>query len=63
MCLIRGCKTQGCDGNLVPVAVKSIGMGGGLSVWFGCDGCKVKLALFELLPDMRMSLPTIMISV
>ena len=40
---IRGCKTQGCDGNLVPVAVKSIGMGGGLSVWFGCDGCKVKL--------------------
>ena len=22
-------------------------MGGGLSVWFGCDGCKVKLALFE----------------
>ena len=58
---IRGCKTQGCDGNLVPVAVKSIGMGGGLSVWFGCDGCKVKLAY--LLPDMRMSLPTIMISV
>ena len=33
---IRGCKTPGCDGNLVPVAVKS------LSVWFGCDGCKVK---------------------
>ena len=35
---IRGCKTPGCDGNLVPVAVKSIGMGGGLSVWFGYDG-------------------------
>ena len=35
---IRGCKTQGCDGNLVPVAVKSIGMGGGLSVCFGCNG-------------------------
>ena len=33
---IRGCTTPGCDGNLVPVAVKSIGMGGGLSVWFGC---------------------------
>ena len=44
---IRGCKTPGCDGNLVPVAVKSTGMGGGLSVCFGCDGCKVKLALFE----------------
>ena len=40
---IRGCKTPGCDGNL---AVKSTGMGGGLSVCFGCDGCKVKLALF-----------------
>ena len=39
---IRGCKTPGCDGNLVPVAVKSTGMGGGLSVWFGCDGCKTR---------------------
>ena len=55
---IRGCKTQGCDGNLVPVVVKSIGMGGGLSVWFGCDW-----HCLNLLPDMRMSLPTIMISV
>ena len=35
---IRGCKTQGCDGNLVPVAVKSTRLGGGLSV---------KLAIFE----------------
>ena len=26
-------KTQGCDGNLVPVAVKSTRLGGGLSVW------------------------------
>ena len=40
---IRGCKTPGCDGNLVPVAVKSIGLGGGLSVCFGCR----ELALFE----------------
>ena len=44
---IRGCKTQGCDGNLVPVAVKSTRLGGGLSVFIGCDGCKVKLAIFE----------------
>ena len=43
---IRGCKTPGCDGNLVPVAVKSTGLGGGLSVCFGCDGCK-ELALLE----------------
>ena len=33
---IRGCKTKGCDGNLVPVAVKSTGLGGGLSVCIGC---------------------------
>ena len=44
---IRGCKTQGCDGNLIPVAVKSTRLGGGLSVFFGCDGCKVKSAIFE----------------
>ena len=43
---IRGCKTQGCDGNLVPVAVKSTRLGGGLSVFFGCDGCKVKSESF-----------------
>ena len=41
---IRGCKTQGCDRNFVPVAVKSTRLGGGLSVFFGCDGCKVKSA-------------------
>ena len=44
---IRGCKIPGCDGNLVPVAVKSTGLGGGLSVFFGCDGCKVKSVIFE----------------
>ena len=55
-----GCKTQGCDGNLVPVAVKSTRLGGGLSVFFGCDGCKVKSAP---LPSMSMDLPAIMISV
>ena len=31
---IRGCKTQGCDGNLVPVGVKSTWLGGGLSVFY-----------------------------
>ena len=35
---IRGCKTQGCDGNLVPVAVKSTGLGGALSVFLGVTG-------------------------
>ena len=44
---IRGCKTQGCDGNLVPVAVKSTRLGGGLSVFFGCDGCKESFTKYE----------------
>ena len=44
---IRGCKSLGCVGNLVPVAVKSTGMGRGLSVCFGCDGCKVKFTRYE----------------
>ena len=57
---VDGCKTKGCDGNLVPVAVKSTRLGGGLSVFFGCDGCKVKWAP---LPSMSMDLPAIMISV
>ena len=42
MCLLIPSIRSG--GNLVPVAVKSTGMGGGLSV---CFGCKIKLALFE----------------
>ena len=32
---IRGCKTPGCDGNLVPVPVKSTEIGGGLSLLLG----------------------------
>ena len=46
---IRGCKTEGCDGNLVPVAVKSTGMSGGLSV---CFGCKVSFTRYENEPVM-----------
>ena len=38
---IRGCKTQGCDGNLVPVAVKSTRLGGEASLYFlGVTGVK-----------------------
>ena len=44
---IRSCKSPGCDGHLVPVTVTSTGLGGDLSVCFGCDRCKSKLALFE----------------
>ena len=42
---IRGCKTMEI---WFPVAVKSTGMCGGLSVCFGCDGCKVKLESFRM---------------
>ena len=36
---IRGCKTRGCEGSLVPVQVKSTGLGGALCISFACDGC------------------------
>ena len=44
---IRGCKTSKCDGNLVPICVKSVGLGGGISICFGCNGCRSKQAVFE----------------
>ena len=36
---IRGCKTPNCERALVPVAVKSRGLGGALSITFTCNGC------------------------
>ena len=36
---VRGCKTPGCEGSLVPVQVKSTGLGGALCISFVCDGC------------------------
>ena len=54
---IRGCKTPGCDGNLVPVAVE----------WAVASqfvlGVTENWHCLNLLPDTRMNLPTIMISV
>ena len=44
---IRRCTTPGCKGNVVPLAVKSRGLGGGLSVSCVCDGCAMKGAVFE----------------
>ena len=41
---IRGCKTSNCDGNLVPISVKSVGLGGGLCIRYGCNGCSSKQA-------------------
>ena len=41
---IRGCKTSNYDGNLVPISVKSVGLGGGLCIRYGCNGCSSKQA-------------------
>ena len=40
---IRGCKTSKC---LVPMCVKSVGLGGAIPIRFGC-GCRSKQAMFE----------------
>ena len=42
---IKDCKTPGCDGKLVQISVKSVGLG--ISVSFGSSGCASKWALFD----------------
>ena len=44
---IRHCSTPGCKGNLVPISVKTKGLGGAISVSLCCDGCSMKGAMFE----------------
>ena len=44
---IRGCKTPGCTGNLVPVSVDSQGLGGSFSILCYCDGCSLKHSVLE----------------
>ena len=39
---IRSCTTPGCDGNIVPTEVKSIGLGGAISIFYACNGCVIK---------------------
>ena len=36
---MRGCKTSGCKGRLVPLEVVTRGMGGTATVAYMCDGC------------------------
>ena len=45
--IISGCKTSKCDGNLVPICVKSVGLGGSIHIRFGCNGCRSKQVVFE----------------
>ena len=44
---VRGCKTPGCKGKLVPTYVNSQGLGGSLSVTFCCDGCSMNPVVFD----------------
>ena len=45
---IQSCTTQGCKGNLAPVAVKCRGPGGAITVGYSCDGCNLKVATFTI---------------
>ena len=44
---IRRCITPECNGILIPVHVRSTGLGGALSVSYTCNGCAAHSALFE----------------
>ena len=43
---IRRCATPGCDGT----EVKTIGLGGAISIFYACNGCVTKFAEFESSP-------------
>ena len=47
---IRRCTTPGCDGKIVPTEVKSLGLGGAISIYYACNGCVMKFAEFESSP-------------
>ena len=44
---LRLCATPGCKGALRPVNVRSIGLGGAVSISYACSGCASQGALFE----------------
>ena len=44
---IRCCATPGCKGALSPVNVKSLGLGGAVSVTYACNGCASQWAILE----------------
>ena len=44
---IRSCVTPGCMGELIPVKVSSVGLGGAVSIKYNCNGCANHEALFE----------------
>ena len=44
---VRRCVTPGCSGALVPSAIKSIGLGGAISITFSCNHCSTHHIPFE----------------
>ena len=44
---IRCCATPGCKGALTPVYVRSVGLGGAVSISCTCNGCGNQGAIFE----------------
>ena len=44
---MRVCGTPGCKGNLTPISVKSIRLGGAVSISYVCNGCGSRMAFFE----------------
>ena len=46
---IHCCTTPGCKGALSPIDVRSVGLGGAISVSYACNGCANQWALFETL--------------
>ena len=44
---IRCCATPGCKGALRPINVKSLGLGGAVSITYACNGCAGQWAFFE----------------
>ena len=48
---IRVCATPDCGGKIVPTQIKSIGLGGAITIHYACDGCVTKFAQLEASPN------------
>ena len=44
---VRKCATPGCQGSLTPLHVKSVGLGGAITIGYTCNGCVSQTAIFE----------------
>ena len=58
---IRSCVTPGCMGELTPVKVSSVGLGGAVSIKYNCNGCAHQEALFEHPPNTSCTIPVILV--